>query len=319
MKLVRLTLSGFKSFAVPVELPFDEGVTAIVGPNGCGKSNISDAVRWVLGEHNPRVLRGARMEEVIFQGSTGRRPQNIAEVSLLFDNADRALDSMARLLTADVTILAAVGFAAFLGHLYPVFFGFKGGKGVATALGVLFGLAWPVALATLATWLAMAALFRYSSLSALTAAVAAPIYMWRLDGTREFILMGVVLSVLLIWRHRFITDTWGWEVPAGWIDPGETAAEAAIREAEEETGFRVGELRELASYYAMPGLTDHRFTVFAADGAEDLGHDLDPTETAKVEWVSLGDYGRLLHEGTLTDGPSITSLGLALALAAPNG
>ena len=109
---------------------------------------------------------------------------------------------VARLLTADVTILAAVGFAAFLGHLYPVFFGFKGGKGVATALGVLFGLAWPVALATLATWLAMAALFRYSSLSALTAAVAAPIYMWRLDGTREFILMGVVLSVLLIWRHR---------------------------------------------------------------------------------------------------------------------
>ncbi len=109
---------------------------------------------------------------------------------------------VARLLTADVTILAAVGFAAFLGHLYPVFFGFKGGKGVATALGVLFGLAWPVALATLATWLAMAALFRYSSLSALAAAVTAPIYMWRLNGIREFILMNTALSLLLIWRHR---------------------------------------------------------------------------------------------------------------------
>jgi len=92
MKLRRLELAGFKSFADTVEVLIDPGVTAVIGPNGCGKSNISDAVRWVLGEHNPRVLRGARMEEVIFQGSTGRRPQNIAEVSLLFDNSDRALD-----------------------------------------------------------------------------------------------------------------------------------------------------------------------------------------------------------------------------------
>ena len=92
MKLRRLELTGFKSFADTVELSVDDGVTAIIGPNGCGKSNISDAVRWVLGEHNPRVLRGARMEEVIFQGSTGRRPQNVAEVALYFDNADRTLD-----------------------------------------------------------------------------------------------------------------------------------------------------------------------------------------------------------------------------------
>jgi chromosome segregation protein len=92
MKLRRLELAGFKSFADTVEVLVDEGVTAVIGPNGCGKTNISDAVRWVLGEHNPRVLRGARMEEVIFQGSTGRRPQNVAEVSLHFDNTDRALD-----------------------------------------------------------------------------------------------------------------------------------------------------------------------------------------------------------------------------------
>ncbi len=92
MKLRRLELAGFKSFADTVEVLIDPGVTAVIGPNGCGKSNISDAVRWVLGEHNPRVLRGARMEEVIFQGSAGRRPQNIAEVSLHFDNSDRALD-----------------------------------------------------------------------------------------------------------------------------------------------------------------------------------------------------------------------------------
>src|SRR5881398_605808 len=91
MRLSRLELSGFKSFAGAVELPFDQGVTAIVGPNGCGKSNISDAVRWVLGEQSPRLLRGGKMEDVIFQGSTGRRPVNVAEVSLVFDNTDGTL------------------------------------------------------------------------------------------------------------------------------------------------------------------------------------------------------------------------------------
>src|SRR5437899_2261438 len=91
MKLSRLELSGFKSFAGLAELPFDAGVTAIVGPNGCGKSNISDAVRWVLGEQSPRLLRGGKMEDVIFQGSTGRRPVNVAEVSLVFDNGDGSL------------------------------------------------------------------------------------------------------------------------------------------------------------------------------------------------------------------------------------
>ncbi|PYO93645.1 MAG: hypothetical protein DMD62_08870 [Gemmatimonadetes bacterium] len=91
MRLSRLELSGFKSFAGTVELPFDQGVSAIVGPNGCGKSNISDAVRWVLGEQSPRLLRGGKMEDVIFQGSTGRRPVNVAEVSLVFDNSDGSL------------------------------------------------------------------------------------------------------------------------------------------------------------------------------------------------------------------------------------
>ena len=91
MRLSRLELVGFKSFAGTVELPFDLGVTAIVGPNGCGKSNLSDAVRWVLGEQSPRLLRGGKMEDVIFQGSTGRRPVNVAEVSLVFDNSDGTL------------------------------------------------------------------------------------------------------------------------------------------------------------------------------------------------------------------------------------
>ena len=91
MKLTRLELHGFKSFADNVHLDFEEGVTAIVGPNGCGKSNVSDAVRWVLGEQSARLLRGGKMEDVIFQGAATRRPVNVTEVSLYLDNTDGTL------------------------------------------------------------------------------------------------------------------------------------------------------------------------------------------------------------------------------------
>lgn len=88
MRLKRLEIQGFKSFARPVCLEFGDGITAIVGPNGSGKSNISDAVRWVLGEQSARSLRGQRMEDVIFAGSDGRRPLGMAEVQLTLDNSE---------------------------------------------------------------------------------------------------------------------------------------------------------------------------------------------------------------------------------------
>ncbi len=91
MRLTKLEMHGFKSFADSTMLAFEPGITAIVGPNGCGKSNVADAVRWVLGEQRARALRGAKMEEVIFQGSSARRPVSIADVSLHFDNEDGAL------------------------------------------------------------------------------------------------------------------------------------------------------------------------------------------------------------------------------------
>jgi chromosome segregation protein len=91
VRLTKLELHGFKSFADLTHLDFSSGVTAIVGPNGCGKSNVSDAVRWVLGEQRARLLRGAKMEEVIFQGSSARRAVNLAEVSLHFENHDGQL------------------------------------------------------------------------------------------------------------------------------------------------------------------------------------------------------------------------------------
>ena len=91
MKLRALRLHGFKSFADTTEIRFHEGLTAIVGPNGCGKSNISDAIRWVLGEQRPTAIRGAKMEEAIFQGSVSRRPVNRGSVHLMVTNEDGLL------------------------------------------------------------------------------------------------------------------------------------------------------------------------------------------------------------------------------------
>src|SRR5699024_7507407 len=91
MYLKRLESVGFKSFAERISVEFVPGVTAVVGPNGSGKSNITDAIRWVLGEQSARSLRRDKMEDISFQGSDTRRPLNVAEVTLVLDNADQAL------------------------------------------------------------------------------------------------------------------------------------------------------------------------------------------------------------------------------------
>ena len=99
-------------------------------------------------------------------------------------------------------MVAVVGLAAFLGHLFPVFFGFKGGKGVATALGALLGLEPLLGAAVLATWLVVAGVTRYSSLAALVASVLAPGYAFVLSGDRGVVAAVAVMAVLLVWRHR---------------------------------------------------------------------------------------------------------------------
>src|SRR6478609_8074907 len=91
MQLSTLEIKGFKSFGDKVVLNFDQGITGIVGPNGCGKSNVVDAIRWVLGEQKTRMLRSDKMENVIFNGTKNRKPMQMAEVSLTFNNTKNLL------------------------------------------------------------------------------------------------------------------------------------------------------------------------------------------------------------------------------------
>jgi chromosome segregation protein len=85
MHIKRLKLSGFKSFVEPAELRIERGLTGVVGPNGCGKSNLLEAIRWAMGESSPKSLRGGGMDDVIFAGTATRPPRDFAEVSMLFE------------------------------------------------------------------------------------------------------------------------------------------------------------------------------------------------------------------------------------------
>ena len=89
MKLTRLRLIGFKSFVEPTDFEIEPGLTGVVGPNGCGKSNLVEAVRWVMGEASYKAMRAAEMDDVIFSGNTGRPARNHAEVAVSIDNSDR--------------------------------------------------------------------------------------------------------------------------------------------------------------------------------------------------------------------------------------
>jgi 8-oxo-dGTP pyrophosphatase MutT (NUDIX family) len=120
-------------------------------------------------------------------------------------------------------------------------------------------------------------------------------------------------GVLMLWRHRFITDSWGWEVPAGGIEAGETPAEAAEREAVEEAGWRPLGLHRVGTYAPSNGVSDQVFHVFTASGAEYVGEPTDPSESSRIDWVPLDEVRRMIREGEVYDGLSLTSLLWALA------
>ncbi len=109
---------------------------------------------------------------------------------------------LAQALAVPKLIIALCGLATFVGHLYPLFFGFRGGKGVATLVGVLFGWHWLLGLAFSATWLFVALLFRYASLAAVTATLLTPLYAWLLLSRSAYVICVSGMGVLLIWRHR---------------------------------------------------------------------------------------------------------------------
>jgi acyl phosphate:glycerol-3-phosphate acyltransferase len=126
-----------------------------------------------------------------------------AAITLIGDSLKGVIPMLAaHLMGAGPDLLAAVALAAFLGHLYPVFFGFRGGKGVATALGVQLGLYWPIGLGVAAIWLFMAKVVRISSLSALVSMILAPVLVWVFWPERVLIGAQLVITGILIWRHR---------------------------------------------------------------------------------------------------------------------
>jgi 8-oxo-dGTP pyrophosphatase MutT (NUDIX family) len=128
---------------------------------------------------------------------------------------------------------------------------------------------------------------------------------------------GVVVTgergVLLLWRHRFVTDTWGWEIPAGRVEAGETLADGAAREVLEETGWAPGPLQLLTSYHPSNGLSDQTFHLYRAEGAVEVGPPTDWTESERVEWVPSGRLRGEVLAGRVSDGLSLTALCWCLA------
>ena len=120
-------------------------------------------------------------------------------------------------------------------------------------------------------------------------------------------------AVLLLWRHRFITDTWGWEIPAGRVEDGESPIDAAAREVLEESGWRPGLLSTLGSYFPNNGVADTAFHLFVAAGATYVGEPTDWSESERVEWVSIPDVRAAITGGQVGDGLSLTALCWALA------
>ncbi|MBO2448367.1 NUDIX domain-containing protein [Actinomadura barringtoniae] len=119
-------------------------------------------------------------------------------------------------------------------------------------------------------------------------------------------------NVLLIWRHRFITDTWAWEIPVGGIKDGEEPEAAAAREVEEETGWRPGPMRLLTIVHPTPGISDARHHIFLAAGATHLGPPVEDWEAERIEWVPLARVRDLVEKGDIVAGTSVAALCFAL-------
>lgn len=130
----------------------------------------------------------------------------------------------------------------------------------------------------------------------------------RMPGEASGVVVHDHARVLLIHRHRFITDSTGWEIPAGRVEPGEDPLHAAERETLEETGWRPGPLSLLFSYFPSIGLLDQKFNVYLAGGAEHAGDPPDASESDRVEWMPVTQLPGLMRDGEIADGYSLTAL-----------
>jgi 8-oxo-dGTP pyrophosphatase MutT (NUDIX family) len=119
--------------------------------------------------------------------------------------------------------------------------------------------------------------------------------------------------VLLLWRHRFITGSWGWEIPIGKAEPGEDLVMTAAREVEEETGWRPGPLRPLLRVEPTPGISDSVHHVYRAGSATRIGHPVDDFESERIEWVPLAGVPDLVTRGEIASGTTIAALLYTLA------
>lgn len=126
-------------------------------------------------------------------------------------------------------------------------------------------------------------------------------------------------EVLLLWRHRFITDAWAWEIPIGMIEPGEDPAQAAAREAEEETGWRPVGLRPLLALQPSAGISDSVHHVFFAPQAVHIGEPTDPYEAERIEWVPLADIPKLISLGEIVSSTTVSALLYASASTSGTG
>lgn len=114
--------------------------------------------------------------------------------------------------------------------------------------------------------------------------------------------------VLLLWRHRFITDVWGWEIPIGTLEPGETPDQTAAREFEEETGWRAGPLQHLLTLYPTPGLSDSVNHVYLATDAIEVGSPVDEFESERIAWVPLADVRSMISRAEITSSTTVAAL-----------
>jgi 8-oxo-dGTP pyrophosphatase MutT (NUDIX family) len=135
----------------------------------------------------------------------------------------------------------------------------------------------------------------------------------RLHRTAIVVLLDDQDQVLMLWRHRFVPDRWGWELPGGLVDADEEPADAAARELEEETGYRAGHVEHVMTYQPMPGMVDAEHFLYVGTDPERIGDPTDLSEAARVEWVPLASAQRMIDVGEIWSAGTLVALSRVLA------